>query len=81
LQRVVEAALARITDHRRIIAFRNVLIHGYDALDDQIVWDAVTAKLPILKSEVEAMGSIDQVLGGEIVVERVRVSPPRDVKQ
>ena len=50
-----DAILKRITDYRRIIAFRNVLIHGYDAVDDEIVWDAVTTKLPILRSEVDQL--------------------------
>jgi len=51
-----DAALAaRLTDYRRIIDFRNAITHGYDMVDDQIVWDAVTAKLPILKQEVEAL--------------------------
>lgn len=36
----------------QIIGFRNRLIHGYDNVDDSIVWDAVTGKLPDLKKEV-----------------------------
>ena len=42
----------RITDYRRIIAFRNILIHGYDRIDNQIVWDAIQHKLPLLKQEL-----------------------------
>ena len=36
----------------QIIGFRNRLIHGYDNVDDSIVWDAVTQKLPGLEENV-----------------------------
>jgi uncharacterized protein with HEPN domain len=36
----------------QIIGFRNRLIHGYDNVDDSIVWDAVVQKLPDLEKEV-----------------------------
>jgi uncharacterized protein with HEPN domain len=39
---------SRIEEYRRLIAFRNVLIHGYDLIDDFVVWDAVKQKLPKL---------------------------------
>lgn len=45
---------ARIADHDKIIAFRNILIHGYDSVDDRIVWDAVCEKLPTLRSQIDA---------------------------
>lgn len=45
----------RIREHRRIIAFRNVLIHGYDAVSDAVVWDIVETKLPVLREELEAI--------------------------
>lgn len=52
----MDAALAeRISDHRRIIAFRNVLIHGYSGVDDRLVWDIVETKLPVLRAEVESL--------------------------
>ena len=35
LRRVAPDISARIPDHRRIIGFRNVLIHGYDVVDDE----------------------------------------------
>jgi len=44
---------SRLSEHRRIVAFRNVLIHGYDLVDDDLVWDTVKTKLPILLSDVE----------------------------
>jgi uncharacterized protein with HEPN domain len=47
-------AVARaIQDHAQIIAFRNVLIHGYDAIDHRRVWDAITRSLPILHEQVK----------------------------
>ncbi len=42
---------ARITGHARIIAFRNVLIHGYDAIDHRRVWDAIANHLPLLHEQ------------------------------
>jgi len=45
----------RITDRRQIISFRNVLIHGYDLVDDDVVWDVVRQKLPKLMGEVRAL--------------------------
>jgi uncharacterized protein with HEPN domain len=45
----------RISEYRRIISFRNVLIHGYDAISDAVVWDIVQNKLPILQREVDAL--------------------------
>ena len=44
-----------ITEYRRIIAFRNMLIHGYASVDDRLVWDVVEAKLLVLRREVEAL--------------------------
>lgn len=45
--------LQQIPDHARIIAFRNILIHGYDAIDDRRVWDAIVNALPQLLCKVE----------------------------
>jgi uncharacterized protein with HEPN domain len=45
--------LENISEHRRIIGFRNILIHGYDNIDEAIVWQAVTNHLPILIREVK----------------------------
>ena len=46
---------SRISEHRRIIAFRNRLIHGYDLLDDELVWETIATEVPVLLLEVEGL--------------------------
>jgi len=46
---------ARIPTVQRIIAFRNILVHGYDAVDNDVVWDVVETDLPELHRLVESM--------------------------
>ena len=46
---------ARITDFARIIAFRNILIHGYRLLRHELVWSVLQNQLPKLIREVEAL--------------------------
>lgn len=46
---------SRLSEHERIVAFRNVLIHGYDLVDDELVWDTIQTKLPVLLAEVEKL--------------------------
>jgi len=53
LARLDPATASRISDHARVIAFRNILIHGYAEVDARIVWDIVTTKLPGLRKQVE----------------------------
>ena len=47
--------LESISGHYRIIGFRNVLVHGYDAIDDATVWSAVTDGIPVLLQEAESL--------------------------
>jgi uncharacterized protein with HEPN domain len=37
LSKVVPTMTARITNYQRIVSFRNVLIHGYDTIDEAVV--------------------------------------------
>lgn len=55
LQKLDLATLSEISDYRKIISFRNVLIHGYDLIDDLLVWDAVKTKLPTILREVKTL--------------------------
>ncbi len=47
------ATAAKISEHARIIAFRNQIIHGYARIDDEITWRILERKVPILIQEVE----------------------------
>ncbi|HOC93062.1 MAG TPA: DUF86 domain-containing protein [bacterium] len=45
----------QIGDTRRIIDFRNLIIHGYDRIDYEVVWLIIQEKLSPLISRVEAL--------------------------
>jgi uncharacterized protein with HEPN domain len=62
LEKVDPKAALEIVAFRDIIGFRNVLVHGYDALEDGIVWQTIRVHLPVLLREVERMlGESDRV--------------------
>lgn len=46
---------AKITDFERIIRFRHALVHGYDTLKPQLVWDVIENNLAALRKEVEVL--------------------------
>jgi uncharacterized protein with HEPN domain len=37
------------------VAFRNILIHGYDVVDNRVVWDVVQRNLAPLHALVESL--------------------------
>ena len=49
------AAAARVSELRTIISFRNRVIHGYDTVDDMVVWGITESRLPLLLSEVATL--------------------------
>jgi uncharacterized protein with HEPN domain len=53
LAKVDPALAGRIPDMRDIIAFRNVLIHGYAGIEHRRVWDIAQSSLPRLRMVVE----------------------------
>jgi len=41
-----------ISAKKQIINMRNRVIHGYDRIDDVIIWGTIVRHLPILKEEI-----------------------------
>ena len=50
----IEPALP-ITQGRRIVNFRNLLVHQYSIVDDEYVWGLIQRDLPRLLAEVRAL--------------------------
>jgi uncharacterized protein with HEPN domain len=44
-----------ITNARKVVDMRNKLIHGYDEVEDNIVWNVIVKYLPLLKEEVKLL--------------------------
>ena len=55
LRKFDTAWLTTISEADKIIAFRNVLIHGYDRIDNDKTWQIIQDKLPILRHELDAL--------------------------
>ena len=44
-----------IADLARIIAFRNILIHGYATVDDQVVWGVIFTRLSTFRATLREL--------------------------
>ena len=55
LAKIDPAVVATLPETPRIVAFRNILIHGYDVVDNHVVWDVVQYKLPQLQNKVVSL--------------------------
>jgi uncharacterized protein with HEPN domain len=44
-----------ISEARRIVDLRNWVIHGYDKVDDVIIWGIISRDIPKLKEQVERL--------------------------
>ncbi len=55
LRRLDPTVAATIPDLPRIIAFRNIVVHAYSAVDDGLVWQIVERNLPSLRSHIERL--------------------------
>jgi uncharacterized protein with HEPN domain len=52
LSRADPTTAAALTGRGRIIALRNILIHGYASVDDRVIWNILDQDLPGLRAEV-----------------------------
>ena len=43
----------KFSNARKIVDTRNRIIHGYDSVSDDILWNIIIEHLPVLKKEVE----------------------------
>ena len=41
-----------ISSKKQIISVRNRVIHGYDKIDNEIIWGIIVRHLPLLKKEI-----------------------------
>ena len=55
LSKAAPALAASIPDLAQIVAFRNVLIHGYAAVEHPRVWRIIQESLPPLRAKVAAL--------------------------
>jgi uncharacterized protein with HEPN domain len=59
LSQVDPALAGKIPDLRRIIAFRNILVHGYTSIDHANVWRVIRDELPGLRERLTALSAGD----------------------
>ena len=45
----------KIDNVRKIVDLRNWVIHGYDKIDDVIIWGIISKQLPLLKIQVDEL--------------------------
>lgn len=55
MRRLDETTFERISEVHRIVGFRNQIIHGYPVMRDNITWQIIQDKLPILRRELEQL--------------------------
>ncbi|MFP4501310.1 MAG: DUF86 domain-containing protein [Candidatus Hydrogenedentota bacterium] len=55
LEKVAPDLVSRITEHARIVRFRHILVHGYDKIDRDILWNVLQSKLVIMTSDIDRL--------------------------
>jgi uncharacterized protein with HEPN domain len=59
IDRLDPSTAARISQLRRIVDFRNRIIHGYDTVDDKVVWGIAEKHLSLLIKEASDLLDAD----------------------
>ena len=57
------ATAGRISDYPQIIAFRNILIHEYERVENDTVWEKIQLFVPRLAEEAQAL--LDELSAGD----------------
>ncbi len=52
MARQFPAEAARLPDHKKVIGLRNIMVHAYDIIDPEIIWEIVVDHLPALMEAV-----------------------------
>ncbi len=55
LEAAEPAATENFPELRKIVGMRNRIVHGYDNLDEELVWDVAQNRLPLLKRQIEKL--------------------------
>ena len=55
IKRIDAELLAELDNWREIIGFRNVIAHGYDVVENEIVWDSVEKDIPVLLEQIRKL--------------------------
>jgi uncharacterized protein with HEPN domain len=55
LSKIDSVITAGLPDTPRIVAFRNILIHGYDIVGNHVVWDVIQYNLVALHNQVMSL--------------------------
>jgi uncharacterized protein with HEPN domain len=53
IKKIDKNLLKNITNWQHIIGFRNVIAHGYDVVDDIIIWNTLEQDIPLLLNQLE----------------------------
>ena len=55
LSRIDSDTAAGISELRRVVDFRNRIVHGYDTVDDEAVWAIAQSYLKVLLRELQSL--------------------------
>ncbi len=53
IKTIAPVLLGHIDNWKEIIGFRNVIAHGYDVVEDEIVWDSIQRNIPVLLEQLK----------------------------